>query len=177
MMFRFPASDVFKRLDEQQRGRFPSFGFKFDLADKLSRQLKGEATDTDRSQKPIGEKLAPLSLTERADRQEEELRRVAASLLEQIGKGKYKNSKITNLIIEMLFRAEKGLLAATFEAEKTALRRTVQRAEARKGKRAGEFHYPSLSRFNQVINSLEPIYQRVQEALRSTIDGKSEAEF
>jgi hypothetical protein len=87
---------------------------------------------------------------------------------------KYESTKIVNLVVEMIFRADRGMLADTFKAEKAALRAMVKRAhrspERPGGKRKNEGQLPSPVTFEKVINSLEPIYQELRKVVRSKFE-------
>lgn len=85
----------------------------------------------------------------------------AQQLLKTIGR-KYSNTRITNVVEEMIRAAGAGELGATFELEKARLRRwlkdqlhTRSRMHAEKNK--GIVPHPST--FENNINSLKPIYQ------------------
>ena len=110
--------------------------------------------------------LAPMSVLERKD---QEYQRIARCLLQRYGRGRYESTKVVNLVIEMLFRAEKGWLGIPFAVEKAGLRKMVRlsKQETPPGIKKNEGQLPSPATFEKVINSLGPIYQEILEAVRS----------
>jgi hypothetical protein len=169
-------SDIFKRLLPQPRTWIPDLN-KIWIPDlgKLGWigdvQLSERVDETSRQPAmTVAEKLAPMSPMERFARKEQEYRRVAQRLLERCGRGKYTTTKLTNLVVEMVHRAEIRMLAPSFAEEKRALRRIVEtqgKQQRSEGKKKNEGQLPSPVTLNKVINSLEPIYQELRRAMSS----------
>jgi hypothetical protein len=93
----------------------------------------------------------------------------ALVLLRKIGKGRYASNKWVPVVEHMIERAELGIMADTFDAEKKVLREWLRAQSMPKaqGKRKNEGQLPSPVTFNKVIKSLEPIYQELRKTMSS----------
>jgi hypothetical protein len=100
----------------------------------------------------------------------------ALKLLQKYGLRKYKSTRLATVVEHWVQRAEKVELAEDFDEEKSATRKWVREHSPVKpqGNRKNEGQLPALSTLDQVINSLEPIYQELRESMRSKLAPKSE---
>jgi hypothetical protein len=84
----------------------------------------------------------------------------------------YESTRLALVVEHMVECAEMLILAGTFDEAKKEIRswRKVQPVSPRpQGKLKNEGQLPTMSTLNQVINSLEPIYQELLETMRSEL--------
>jgi hypothetical protein len=101
----------------------------------------------------------------------------AIRLLKKYRLRKYKSLRLALVVEQMVLRAEMLILAESFDVEKRALRKWLEAQPVPpkpQGKLKNEGQLPTMSTFNQVINSLEPIYQELLETMRSKLAANSE---
>ncbi len=149
------------------------------LTEELFRDLRssrGSRTSVERADAPEAQKSAQSSTTRTPSELPSARRLKALSLLRKSDKAKYQSIKLAAIVEQMIERAELGIMADTFEAEKKALREWLRAQPTPKilGKRKNEGQLPKPSTFDKNINSLRPIYQELLESMRSKFAANSE---
>jgi len=101
----------------------------------------------------------------------------AIKLLKKFGLRTYTSTRMANVVEQWVLQAEMLKLAETFDEAKKALREWLKaqpQPPKPQGKRKNGGQLPAMSTLNQVINSLEPIYQELRGSMRSKLAADSE---
>jgi hypothetical protein len=124
----------------------------------------------------LAPRMVPSGTTRNPSELPSQRRLKALRLLRKLEKAKYQSIKLVAIVEQMIERADLGLMADTFEAEKKALREWLrtQSMPSIRGKRKNEGQLPKPSTFDKNINSLQPIYQELFESMPSKLAANSE---